>query len=195
MRNILSYIIWWTRFFLGLPGFAYRLLIWAAVLCSSRFSSCSFGLHTWQIHIPRGRPGEKKNKRGRRKTKEKNKENRLLVKDHKISEMIHGGKNAPVTHELISSSMKKIISSTTISTFLLLIRNGWSEAIQAKLLAVEEKLHKNSWGTKATSLRRIPILFRQKVQCKQTHLLALLLKSKYTLQNNPRESRTLMLST
>lgn len=38
--------------FLGLPiGFAYRRLIWSAFLCSS-FFPFSFGLQTWQIHVP-----------------------------------------------------------------------------------------------------------------------------------------------
>ena len=60
VRNELSYIVGCMGFFLGLPGFAYRLLICAAVLCSSRFSSCSFGLHTWQIHIPGGSQATKK---------------------------------------------------------------------------------------------------------------------------------------
>lgn len=65
--NELSYIVGCARFFLGLPGFAYRLLIWAAVLCSNRFPSCSFGLHTWQIHIPGGGPGKKKREREEQK--------------------------------------------------------------------------------------------------------------------------------
>ncbi len=70
--NELSYTVGCARFFLGLPGFAYRLLIWAAVLCSNRFPSCSFGLHTWQIHIPGGGPGKKERERksGRDKKKE-----------------------------------------------------------------------------------------------------------------------------
>ncbi len=67
--NELSYTVGCARIFLGLPGFAYRLLIWAAVLCSNRFPSCSFGLHTWQIHIPGGGP-EKKREREREREKE-----------------------------------------------------------------------------------------------------------------------------
>jgi len=64
--NELSYIVGCARFFLGLPGFAYRLLIWAAVLCSNRFPSCSFGLHTWQIHIPGGGPGKRERERNKK---------------------------------------------------------------------------------------------------------------------------------
>lgn len=77
--NELSYTVGCARFFLGLPGFAYRLLIWAAVLCSNRFPSCSFGLHTWQIHIPGGGPGKK---REREKEWERQKE-------RSISRMVH----------------------------------------------------------------------------------------------------------
>lgn len=45
--------------FLGLPiGFAYRRLIWSAVLCSS-FFPFSFGLQTWQAQVPGGCPSAK----------------------------------------------------------------------------------------------------------------------------------------
>jgi len=66
--NELSYIVGCARFFLGLPGFAYRLLIWAAVLCSNRFPSCSFGLHTWQIHIPGGGPGKREREKQKKRS-------------------------------------------------------------------------------------------------------------------------------